>query len=163
MARVKTRYVGVYYRFAEKRVGLDGKPDKCFDILYKKEDKYIWEKIGWVSEGYTVQDAIEIRGKRVKSLRHPELEEFSGGGDADATDNNVTLNDNGITQNENIITTNHDEKTTKCNGITVDEAWEAYKIRWLINLKNKKMSYMYQKYWRNILDQDKLKVSRRRR
>ncbi|MDR2819017.1 MAG: site-specific integrase [Desulfovibrio sp.] len=73
MARTKTRYVGVYFRYGKNRIGADGKPDKCFDILYKKNNKLIWEKIGWTSEGYTVQDAIEIRGKRVKAIRHPEL------------------------------------------------------------------------------------------
>ncbi|MDR2821105.1 MAG: site-specific integrase [Desulfovibrio sp.] len=73
MARTKTRYVGVYFRHGKNRIGADGKPDKCFDILYKKNNKLIWEKIGWISEGYTVQDAIEIRGKRVKAIRHPEL------------------------------------------------------------------------------------------
>lgn len=73
MARVKTRYVGVYYRFGKKRYLANGNRDKCFDIHYKSNGKYIWEKIGWGSEGYTVEDAIEIRGQRVKALRHPEL------------------------------------------------------------------------------------------
>lgn len=73
MARIKTRYVGVYYRFAKNRIMADGKPDKCYDILYHANGKYIWEKIGWRSEGYTVEDAITIRGLRVKAVRHPEL------------------------------------------------------------------------------------------
>lgn len=73
MARIKTRYVGVYYRYGKNRYAPDGKPDKCYDIHYKAHDKYIWEKIGWRTEGYTIQDAIEIRGQRVKALRHPEL------------------------------------------------------------------------------------------
>jgi integrase len=114
MARKKTQYVGVYLRCAQNpknRMGLNGKPDKCFDILYKKNGKYIWEKIGWISEGYTVQDAIEIRGQRVKSLRHPELE------------------------------------PPVCKSITLDEAWEAYRTRWLGSSREKKVSYLYQKYW----------------
>lgn len=73
MARIKTRYIGVYYRYAKSRVMADGKPDKCYDIHYKANGRYIWEKIGWRSEGYTIQDAITIRGMRVKALRHPEL------------------------------------------------------------------------------------------
>lgn len=73
--RIKTRYVGIYYRYSEGRVLPSGKPDKCFDIHYKAGSKYIFEKAGWVSEGYTVDDAIELRGLRVKALRHPELSE----------------------------------------------------------------------------------------
>lgn len=73
MARTKTRYVGVYFRYGKNRHTADGKPDKCFDIHYKAHGRYIWEKIGWKSEGYSVQDAIEIRGQRIKALRHPEL------------------------------------------------------------------------------------------
>lgn len=78
MARIKTRYVGVYYRFGKNRYTQDGKRDKCFDIHYKAHGKYIWEKIGWRSEGYTIHDAIEIRGLRVKALRHPELSQADG-------------------------------------------------------------------------------------
>lgn len=73
MARVKTRYVGVYYRFGKDRVGPGGKQDRCYDIHYKAHGRYIWEKVGWSSEGYKLQDAIELRGQRVKALRHPEL------------------------------------------------------------------------------------------
>mgnify|MGYP007007240416 FL=1 len=32
-----------------------------------------YEKVGWVSEGYTVEDAIKIRGERIREIRHPEL------------------------------------------------------------------------------------------
>lgn len=78
MARIKTRYIGVYYRFAKSRVMADGKPDKCYDIHYKANGRYIWEKIGWRSEGYTLQDAITIRGMRIKKLRHPELDQQEG-------------------------------------------------------------------------------------
>lgn len=71
--RTKTKYVGVYYRIADSRRGLDGKLDRCYEILYKKKGKNIWEKIGWKSEGYTAEDAVRIRGQRVKAIRHPEL------------------------------------------------------------------------------------------
>lgn len=73
MARKKTRHVGVYWRHGVDRYMSNGKPDICYDIHYKSGTKYIWEKIGWKSEGYSVEDAIEIRGNRVKALRHPEL------------------------------------------------------------------------------------------
>jgi integrase len=132
MARIKTRYVGVYYRFAQKRVGLNGKLDKCFDIQYKKNDKYIWEKIGWVSEGYTVEDAIEIRGQRVKELRHPELKEYTNGFINNENDNEIS------------------PKTLPENEITLDEAWDAFYSHWIItNLKDTKLYYTYQKHWKS--------------
>lgn len=73
MARIKTRYVGVYFRIAKKRIMANGKPDVCYDIHYTAHGKDIWEKVGWRSEGYSLQDAIAIRGMRVKTIRHPEL------------------------------------------------------------------------------------------
>ena len=33
--RIKTQYVGVYFRYGKNRMCPDGKPDKCFDITYK--------------------------------------------------------------------------------------------------------------------------------
>lgn len=71
--RIKTKFTGVYFRIAKNRVMLDGKPDKCFDILYSFRGRNICEKIGWISEGYTVEEAVKIRGLRVKALRHPSL------------------------------------------------------------------------------------------
>lgn len=73
MQRKNAGRVGVYYRYAKNRIGIDGKPDKCYDILYKINGKTVYEKIGWASEGYTVDDAVAIHGVRVKALRHPEL------------------------------------------------------------------------------------------
>ena len=73
MARIKTRYVGVYFRIAKKRILTNGKPDVCYDIHYNAHGKDVWEKVGWRSEGYSLQDAITIRGLRVKTIRHPEL------------------------------------------------------------------------------------------
>lgn len=70
--RIKTRYVGVYVRVAKLRLAADGKADRCFDIHYKRDGKYVWEKVGWRSEGYTVQDAIAIRGQRIQRDRHPD-------------------------------------------------------------------------------------------
>lgn len=73
MQRRNAGQVGVYYRYGKNRVDANGKPDKCFDILYKKDGKLVFEKIGWTSEGYSIDDAVAIRGARVKALRHPEL------------------------------------------------------------------------------------------
>lgn len=73
MQRKNAGRVGVYYRFGKNRVDSTGKPDRCYDILYKKDGKLVYEKIGWTSEGYSIEDAVAIRGARVKALRHPEL------------------------------------------------------------------------------------------
>lgn len=71
--RIKTKHTGVYYRIAKRRIAPDGKPDRCYDILYTHNRRNIYEKIGWTSEGYTVDDAVAMRGLRVKALRHPSL------------------------------------------------------------------------------------------
>ena len=87
--RIKTRYVGVYVRhWMRKRYTVGGNTDKCFDIHYRDgQGKYVWEKVGWLSEGYTVEDAVRLRGERVKARRHPELV----GKLSRAKDTNLTL------------------------------------------------------------------------
>ncbi len=71
--RVKVpKYQGVYYRESAKR-RFNGKPDRCFDIMYKTPDgKKVWEKVGWVSEGYTAAMAAHIRAERMRAIRHGE-------------------------------------------------------------------------------------------
>ena len=72
--RIKTEFIGVYYRYGKNRKLPNGEPDCCFDICYQRADgQQTYEKVGWVSEGYTVEDAIRIRGNRVRQIRHPEL------------------------------------------------------------------------------------------
>jgi len=67
--REKTKYPGVYRReSAEKK--FNGKSDLCFDITYKHEGKKIWEKCGWLSEGYSEKLAADIRGERLRAIRH---------------------------------------------------------------------------------------------
>jgi len=67
--RTPTRYTGVFQRESSERE-FNGKPDICFDISYKVEGKRIFEKVGWLSEGYTAKLAADIRAERVRSLRH---------------------------------------------------------------------------------------------
>jgi len=50
----------------------DGKADVCYDITYKRDGKKLWEKIGWVSEGYSAKIASELRADRVRGIRHGE-------------------------------------------------------------------------------------------
>lgn len=68
-SRVLTQHIGVYRRESGVRI-FKGKPDVCFDISYKYRGKLIWEKIGWLSEGYTARMAVDIRGERIRSIRH---------------------------------------------------------------------------------------------
>ena len=105
--RIKTRYVGVYFLYGKDRICANGKPDKCFYITYKDKGKAIFEKVGWRSEGYTIQDAIDLRGLRVRERRHPEL--F------------------GKPQSPPV---------PPPTGITVEEAWVSFRKHWLPNLKD---------------------------
>lgn len=77
--RIKTDFTGVYYRFGKNRILPNGERDLCYDICFQKANgQMTYEKVGWVSEGYTVEDAIKIRGERIREIRHPELSVPSG-------------------------------------------------------------------------------------
>jgi integrase len=64
------KYQGVFFRMSSvkrhKRAA-----DKCFDICYRdRRGKLIWEKVGWVSEGYTAVEASQVRADRLRAIRH---------------------------------------------------------------------------------------------
>lgn len=67
--RNRTKYQGVYERESENRQ-FKGHPDVCYDIVYRANGKLTWEKVGWQSEGYSEKLAAEIRGERLRSIRH---------------------------------------------------------------------------------------------
>jgi len=67
--RTKTKYPGVYRRELEKPM-TNGKADFCFDITYKLDGKKVWEKVGWLSDGYSEKLARDIRAERTRSIRH---------------------------------------------------------------------------------------------
>jgi integrase len=69
MKREHTEFRGVYQRLSDKRV-FKKKPDVCFDISYKYKGKLVWEKVGWLSEGYNAKMADQVRAERVRSIRH---------------------------------------------------------------------------------------------
>lgn len=69
--RTATNYKGVYQRESTEAI-FKGKPDTCFDIAYKVDGKLIWEKIGWVSEGYGAKLASDLRSERMMQIRHGE-------------------------------------------------------------------------------------------
>lgn len=71
MKRELTKYPGVYERKSDERI-LNGKSDVCFDITYKVEGKKIWEKVGWLSEGYSAKVASNLRSDRLRNIRHGE-------------------------------------------------------------------------------------------
>jgi len=71
MPRAKTRYQGVYERKSSVKKH-NGKMDVCYDITYKQDKKLIWEKIGWISEGYTAKLASQVRAERLRNIRHGE-------------------------------------------------------------------------------------------
>jgi len=71
MKRVRTKYKGVYQRLSDARTHA-GKSDICFDIAFRLDGKLIWEKIGWVSEGYSPRLAADIRAERMRAMRHGE-------------------------------------------------------------------------------------------
>ena len=73
MARVRTRYVGVYTRTGKNRILPNGKPDRYFDVSYTINGQTIWEKVGWLSEGYRIFDAVELRAVRIREHRHQNL------------------------------------------------------------------------------------------
>lgn len=67
--RERTKFQGVYRRESDK-IFFKGSPDICFDITYKHEGKKVWEKTGWLSEGYSEKLAADIRAERMRSMRH---------------------------------------------------------------------------------------------
>jgi integrase len=70
-SRRLTKYQGVYERESDIRT-FKGRPDVCFDISYKVKGKKIWEKAGWISEGYSAKLAADVRAERIRSIRHGE-------------------------------------------------------------------------------------------
>ena len=71
MKRQRTKYQGIYERESEGKL-FKGKPDICYDITYKHDGRKIWEKAGWLREGYSAKLAADIRAARLRSIRHGE-------------------------------------------------------------------------------------------
>jgi integrase len=63
------KHTGVYYRESSSRKH-QGKHDRCFYITFKNNAKQVYEKVGWLSEGYSAQMASNIRAERIRSIRH---------------------------------------------------------------------------------------------
>lgn len=67
--RTGTLYPGVYQREAAGRT-FKGKPDIGFDITYHHEGKKTWERVGWLSDGYSARLAADVLAERKRSIRH---------------------------------------------------------------------------------------------
>ncbi len=104
MARTKTRHTGVFSRKSTSRRH-QGKYDVCYDILYTVKGKKIWEKIGWVSEGYSAELAKQIRAERIKASRHGSL----------APQKDMTLNDAWSKYDEHHLTPNRRHQNRERN------------------------------------------------
>ncbi len=69
MKRIKTKFTGVYEREALNRKNKNSL-DTAYDICYRRDNKLIWEKVGWASEGYSPKLADQVRSERIRSMRH---------------------------------------------------------------------------------------------
>ena len=67
--RKATKYPGVYERIAKTKT-FKGKPDIAFDITFRFKDKKKWERVGWVSEGYSAKLAAVVLSERIRAKRH---------------------------------------------------------------------------------------------
>lgn len=74
--RKATSEKGVYEVISETKFARSprGKkiPDVCYYIAFRLTGKLTWEKIGWISEGYSIKLASDIRAERMRSMRHGE-------------------------------------------------------------------------------------------
>jgi len=61
-------HAGVYTQESASRRH-NGRPDQTISITYKVGERKIYEKVGRLSDGVTVQDAVDLRTKRMRSVR----------------------------------------------------------------------------------------------
>jgi len=74
--RKATGEKGVYQIVSENKTTRTSRgktiPDVCYYIAFKLDGKLTWEKVGWLSDGYSVKVAADIRAERTRSMRHGE-------------------------------------------------------------------------------------------
>ena len=72
--RKATDEKGVYEIISETKTTRSARqktiPDVCYYIAFKLDGKLTWEKIGWLSEGFSVKVAADIRAERMRTMRH---------------------------------------------------------------------------------------------
>ena len=67
--RKATKERGVYQVISKTRK-YKRESDVCFYIAFKCDGKLIWEKIGWLSEGFNIKLAVDIRSERMRAMRY---------------------------------------------------------------------------------------------
>lgn len=65
---VNSKYPGVRFREHETRVH-KRKKDRYFSIRYYRDGKQVEESLGWLSNGMTMEEAQEIRGKIIQNIK----------------------------------------------------------------------------------------------
>lgn len=74
--RKATKTTGVYVLFSDTKETKSPRgtkiPDVCYYINFKFERRLTWEKVGWLSEGYSEKLAADVRAERIRSMRHGE-------------------------------------------------------------------------------------------
>lgn len=65
----KTNFLGVRYREHKTRKHGGNRPDKCFYIHYKVDEKTKDEAVGWSSEGVTAEGAFKILSQLRENIR----------------------------------------------------------------------------------------------
>jgi len=65
-----SKHIGIYFNISASRKH-QGKPDRCYYVTFKDpNNKLVWHKVGWASEGYTPQMAAVVRGEKLREIRH---------------------------------------------------------------------------------------------
>jgi hypothetical protein len=72
--RKATGEKGVYQVVSETKTAKTPRgvivPDTCYYIAFKIDGNLTWEKVGWLSEGYSIEMAVIVRSERLRSMRH---------------------------------------------------------------------------------------------
>lgn len=71
MKWIKTKHIGVRYREHPSRK-FKRRPDRSYQIYFKRGGKLFSEVMGWESEGLTDDEAARIRSEILKNIRHGE-------------------------------------------------------------------------------------------
>ena len=68
VAWAKTKHVGVRFWESDTRK-FKGKPDRCFVIRFKCHGRTVSETVGWLSEGFSAQQAANVRSEITSNIK----------------------------------------------------------------------------------------------
>lgn len=64
-----SRFPGIYWReTTDPQRRHNGRPDRCYDYCIRVGGKLKWVTVGWVSEGYSEQKAVNLRREALERL-----------------------------------------------------------------------------------------------